>query len=272
MIFELHADEILSAEILKPDIRDRLLNDVDIGCAAVMPWINLWKSANLYRDDNSVWSNNKSWFCYKDDRKAKFYGQVFHGPRCPESFIKNKIDIDYLQVIHYQFVNLSMERSKQALYQIFERNNYPDKNIEHINKIYSCAFDERHIKLKLLKGKHVDPWINKGINLKEEYSNNLTNWRDEEVIKNFSKYGVNRYKDLNIWYIDWEDKRKKLLSEGENIAKIGVITDPRSINTKIAHKFLMKYNKYPFWRIGFIALLYSWTLRKIKYFLFSNKK
>ena len=44
IIFEMHADEIMSAEILKPEIRNRLIKDMKIGSALIMPWVNLWKN------------------------------------------------------------------------------------------------------------------------------------------------------------------------------------------------------------------------------------
>ncbi len=264
IIFEIHADEIISAEILKPEIRNRLINDMSVGSALMMPWVNLWKTPLEYRDDKSVWSNSQSWFAYRDDGKVKFEGVVFHGPRAPESFLKNKVTINYLQVMHYQFVNLGMERSKQALYQIFERNHYPNQNIEYINKKYAYAFDEREMKLSQLEVKHYAVWIEKGIVI-EEYPSDGYNWRDTEVLKNFRKYGLEFYKNLNIWYIDWEAKRQEALKLGitENIPKESII-DPRDISTRLAHQFLMKYQKYPFWRVDFYKLLVQKGIEKIK--------
>ena len=100
-----------------------------------------------------------------------------------------------------------MERSKQALYQIFERNHYPNQNIEYINKKYACAFDERDVKLSQLEKKHYQIWIDKGIKIDKEYPTDGYNWRDTEVLKNFNKNGLEIYENLNIWYIDWEAKR-----------------------------------------------------------------
>ncbi len=265
IIFELHADEIMSAEILNQNIKEKLINDMTVGSALIAPWINLWKNPLYFRNDKSMWSNSRCWFAYRDDRKVRFEKAVFHGPRAPESFLNNRVDIDYLQVMHYQFVNLSMERSKQALYQIFERNHYPNKNVEYINKTYACAFDERDVILKKLDEKHYKPWLEKNIKIDKEYPVDGYNWRDTEVLKNFFKYGVEKYKDLNIWYIDWEAKRQEALRLGvtENIPKEPII-DPRDTSTKLAHEFLMKYQKYPFWRVNFYRLLIEKGLERVK--------
>ena len=261
----------MSAEILKPNIRDRLLNDSIPGSAIMMPWVNLWKDPLYYRNDSSVWSGNRSWFAYRDDRKVRFEGATFHGPRVPECFHKNKIDINYLQVMHYQFTNLSMERSKQALYQIFERNNYPEKNVEYINKIYACAFDERDIKLSKLDGKHYLEWLEKGISIDKKYPTEGYNWRDTEVLKNFNKNGLKPYKDLNIWFIDWENKRQEALDLGVTCLLTEEIVDPRNLSTKIAHKYLMKYQRYPFWRLDFYKLLVEKMIERVNKKVFKCK-
>lgn len=272
LIFEIHADEILSAEILKPEIRNKLIEDMPVGSALMTPWVNMWKNPFYYRNDKSVWSNNKSWFAYRDDREVRFEGSVFHGPRSPESFTNKKVEIDYLQVMHYQFVNLAMERSKQALYQIFEKNHYPNKNTEYINKLYACAFDERNINLARIDEKHIRPWIEKGIAINQEFPKDGYNWRDTEILKNFRKYGLEKYKDLNIWYIDWEAKRREAmqLNINENIPN-EVISDPRDLSTRLAHKFLMKYQKYPFWRLNFFLLIFQKVIEKLRRKVYENK-
>ena len=245
LIFELHADEIMSALVLNQPVREKLI-DLPIGSSIFLPWINLWNKPFLFRQDKSVWSNNFGWFGFKDDRKSYFNGAAFHGSRVPENLHKNKTEID-LPVLHFQFLNLNMERSKQALYQIFERNHYPNKNIQQINKTYACAFDNRYINLIELDNFHYQAWLDYDIDLNKIYDNDDVNWRDYEVLKNFDLYGISRYKDLNIWYIDWELKREKIELENSNLTITNVL-DPRDLETKISHWYLMKYQKYPFWK------------------------
>ncbi len=257
LIFEIHADEIMSAEILRPEIKQRLLEAVQPRCAIMMPWTTLWKHPRLCRDDKSVWSRTRGWFGYYDDRAVNFAGPVFHGPRAPEKYLANRIDIDYLQVLHYQFVNLGYERSKQALYQIYERNHFPNENIEYINKKYAIAFDERQVRLVQLDPKHVQPWIDRDIAVDEQFLEAKLNWRDIEVLRNFERYGTAKYKDLNIWYLDWEKKRLEALGFNYEGLPSEPILDERSISTRAAHRWLMKTQLYPFWRWDFVKLLLS---------------
>jgi hypothetical protein len=161
-------------------------------------------------------------------------------------------------------MNLGMERSKQALYQIFERNHYPNKNIESINKAYACAFDNRNLKLNALDPKHYKPWLDLKIQIDQKYPDEIFNWRDLVVLKNFKENGINKYKNLNIWYIDWEKKRKIAIQDFPNeIYPENPINDPRSLSTKASHVFLMKYQIYPFWRLDFFKLIINKLIKKI---------
>ena len=255
LIFEIHADEIMSAEILRPDLRARLLESIKPRSAIMMPWTTLWRHPAAIRADKSIWSRTRSWFGYYDDRSANFEGPTFHGSRIPEKYLTNRLDVDFLQVLHYQFVNLGVERSKQALYQIYERNHFPEKNIEYINKAYAIAFDERAVRVQSLDRKHVDPWIARGIPLDEVYPEQVFNWRDVEVLKNFQRNGIDKYRDLNIWYIDWEQKRLQALEKGCAGIPAHPIIDERGLSAKLAHRWLMYTQCYPFWRLAFFKLL-----------------
>jgi len=264
LIFEMHADEIMSAEILNPKVKEKLLSKIRPQAAIMMPWTTLWRKPMEYRDDNSIWSRTKSWFGYWDDRTAKFEGAYFHGSRVPEKYLANRVDIDFLQVLHYQFVNIGYERSKQALYHVYERNHFPLENIERINKKYAIAFDERNIKVENIESKHITPWLNLGLQLDEEFPEQLFNWRDVEVLRNFKRFGIERYRDLNIWYINWEEKRLEAVKIGYKDIPESSIVDPRNLSTKMAHNWLMRTQLYPFWRIAFVKLLFIKLSERIK--------
>jgi uncharacterized C2H2 Zn-finger protein len=263
IIFELHADEVMSAEILKNENREKILEAGSPGNAIMMPWITMWDKPNLYRNDDSPWSNNSCWFGYCDDRMAKFDGPIFHGPRVPEVFLKNKIYIKHLSVLHYQFINKGNELSKQALYQVYERNHFPKKSVEHINKMYSIIFDNKNLKLDKIDSSHIAPWIDKGINLLDEYPSTLLNWRDREVLRNFKKNGAKYYENINIWYINWESKRLEAKAIGLNDIPGEEIYDRRDLSTKIAHWWVRKTQFYAFWRLDFFMLLLTKGPNKI---------
>lgn len=257
VIFELHADEIVSAKILNREIKTEIINKLSVGQCLELPWLTLWKDPLQYRSDKSVWGNNTCIFAFRDDRKSQFQSAAFHGHRAPETFVTHRIKMNNLPVLHYQFINIGADMSKQALYHIFERNHYPNKNVESINKLYAASFDERKLRCEKLKEEDYLPWIEIGLNIHQVYDDDTFNWRDEEVLKNFKKYGLDRYAKINIWNIDWEKKRQQALKIGiQNIPSFEIV-DPRSLSTRLAHRFFNKYQMYPFWTIDFLRLIIS---------------
>lgn len=264
IIFELHADEIVSAKVLRKEIKSEIIQKLAIGECLELPWLTLWKDPLQYRNDKSVWSNNSCIFAFRDDRTSMFRSANYHGHRAPDSYLINRVKISHVPVLHYQFINPGMDRSKQALYHIFERNQYPDKNIESINKLYAACFDERNVKCEKLHGEDYLPWINIGLKINKTFDDDTFNWRDAEVLKNFNIYGIERYDKTNIWYIDWEKKRQHALRMGlPNIPSFEIV-DPRSLSTRLAHKFLNKYQMYPFWTIDSLRLVISKGPNKLK--------
>lgn len=264
IVFELHADEIVSAKILQNDIKKELLQKMSIGTCLELPWLTLWKHPLQYRSDNSIWSNNTCVFAFRDDRTSDYQSAVFHGYRVPENYIENKIKLNHVPVLHYQFVNIGADMSKQALYQIFERNHYPAENIFKIYELYSNYFDERNMKCEELKEEDYAPWVRMGLNIHELRDDEDFCWRDVEVLKNFNIYGLDRYAKVLIWHINWEKKRQLAFKKGiQNIPSYEIV-DPRSLNTRITHKFVMKYQMLPFWEINFIRLIISKAANRVR--------
>jgi len=265
IIFELHADEIISARILKMEIRKEIIQKLSIGKCLELPWLTLWKDPLQYRSDRSVWSNNSCLFAFRDDRISKFQLPAFHGPRVPENYVNNRIKLNHIPVLHYQFVNRGIDKSKQALYQIFERNRYPDRNFYYSYKLYAHYFDERKLKCKTLNEEDYIPWLNIGLTINKTYDDDdIFSWRDEEVLKNFNEFGLDRYAKTLIWHIDWEKKRQQALALGlQNIPSFEIV-DPRSLSTRLAHKFLMKYQMYPFWEMDYFRLIISKAANRVK--------
>ncbi len=42
-------------------------------------------------------------------------------------------------------------------------------------------------------------------------------WYDLECLKKFKEYGVNKFKWLDIWDIDWEEKRQTAIEKGHKL-------------------------------------------------------
>ena len=89
------------------------------------------------------------------------------------------------------------------------------------------------------------------------------NWRDKEVLRNFKKNGADYYKNINIWYINWESKRQEAINLGISDIPERVITDDRSLSAKLAQLWVTKTQSYAFWRFDFLKLVMKKGPRKI---------
>ena len=103
-----------------------------------------------------------------------------------------------------------------------------------------------------------------GIPLDEVYPEQVFNWRDVEVLRNFQRNGLDTYRELNVWYIDWEQKRLEALAKGCEGIPAHPIVDARGLSTQLAHKWLMSTQCYPFWRCDFFKLLLTKGLERIR--------
>lgn len=61
-------------------------------------------------------------------------------------------------------------------------------------------------------------------------------WYDLEVFNYFDRYGVKKFRKLNIWDIDWQRKAKLLGRTGE-------YSDPRSRYEKLIHDFIVSHRE-----------------------------
>lgn len=247
LIFNLDADEIPSAAILKPEIRQKFVA-LPVGASAILPWIQLWRSPVRYRNDNSVWSNSKKQFVFRDDRisgyETKNYA-IDHAPKVPTKTIDNAIFIDDAPILHYQFVVFERMLAKQRWYRLIEKLTLP-KADEAINATYIITRDERDIQLDSVSESWLAGWLELGLDMTTFPPQDLY-WYDREVLAFFAEYGTQKFNKLDIWDVDWEAKRKLALAQGHTNVPQQVIRDPRSLDVKRYHQHLAKYYQIPGW-------------------------
>jgi glycosyltransferase involved in cell wall biosynthesis len=61
-------------------------------------------------------------------------------------------------------------------------------------------------------------------------------WYDEEVLNYFDKFGVNRFRKLNIWHVDWN-------RVADQLGRVGKYGDPRSWVEVWVHRFIEKHRE-----------------------------
>jgi len=249
LVLALDADEILTATILNPCTLTSLIDQMKPGMSAMFQWITLWRHPFRYRDDQSVWSNNWKHFAYWDNRRLRFEGHQIHLPRAPESTLTHAVRFKGIKVLHYQFVTWQRMLSKQRYYRVLERVMSPAKTLDAINQTYVITRDERGMVLKQVPDEWVRPWQDMGVDL-EHFAEEELYWYDIEVLRFFAQHGVKSFADLDIWDVDWEQKRQLALAQGYDGLPVKPIRDPRNPEQRLYHAYLHRYIDTPWWRLN----------------------
>ena len=213
VIFALDADEIISGDSITEQTLEQLISQMKPGSSAELPWIQLWKSPVAYRHDASVWSNSYKHFVYFDDRQMSFTTTGIHLPRVPESSLAHSSRNEGIKVLHYQFVVWSRMLAKQRFYRVLEKIVDPHKSSFRINARYRVTTNERNMRLLPVPDQWLAPYRGQGIDLEHFTEVNLYPY-EVEVLRAFGKFGTAPFRWLDIWDIDWDQKKQIALQEG----------------------------------------------------------
>lgn len=243
VIFSFDADEIPTSFFLKEEFWN-LIDKLEKGTSISMSWINLWGSSNIYRDDKSVWSNSIKYFGFVDDDKMEY--EIFdfvndHSSRIPQKSMEKQCNLESPKVLHYQFTNWNRMISKQARNRIHDILQMKPTiyNFLKINYKYYFSRNENNIILKKMPKEWIEEYLNAGIDF--DFTSEKLTWFDIEILSKLDKYGEDHFSLLDIWHIDWENKRKLALGEGvKNISNIEII-DPRNWFIKLYHNYFQNF-------------------------------
>ncbi len=158
----------------------------------------------------------------------------------------NTIRTDLIKVLHYQWVLFERKRSKEAWYRIIEVMA-SGKGMEEINYYYRVSRDERKVRLSPVDPEWVAGWQELGIDL-EHIEDGPLYWYDVEVLRYFAEKGTAYFAPLDLWDVDWEQKRLLALNQGYEGIPADPIRDPRTWEQKLSHAYLTRVQRNPFWR------------------------
>jgi len=213
LLISLDADEIFTSNILDKDIMESW-KALPKGTSISLVWNQLWRSIHLYRNDDSVWTNNRKYFVYIDDKSRAFdnvnvindhTGRFPFDPR--KIYVENRVS-----VLHFQFVCYERMLSKQNYYMVSEKV-FGDETDKCINEKYKIAKDEENISFQRVDKKFYSGWEELGMSFDIRINEYLF-WYDLEVLSMMKKYGCRFFKNLNIWDIDWKLKKQMALAKG----------------------------------------------------------
>ncbi len=235
-IMSVDSDEFVTADILEPHFWETV-SACAPGTSFELQWVQLWRSAGQYRNDDSVWSNSWKQFAFIDDRVSGYlytYGLNDHNPRVPGAMLAHTHRLVMPKILHYQFVNWDRMLSKQRFYRVQDYLQKKDNFFSalSVNNMYSVSKHEKNLVVTPTPPEWTEPYRRLGINI-AGITDEPPYWYDAVVLDWFRQYGPGRFTRLDIWDVDWEGLRQLSLRQGNNSVPRQVIKDPRTIGEKV---------------------------------------
>lgn len=195
------SDEMFTSNLTENNSLRNYILGLTPGNTVSLTWIQLWRSTDWYRFDNSVWTNNYKDFIFCDDGICSYQSEFIHSKRTPNNLQGSNITLsgyDY-GVMHFQFVNWENLLIKQAWYRCLERIRNPDKSVALLNQVYGQSKDERNLHCSASP----EQWFTKYPFFDKSIFNKPEEWRKEQILSWFKQYGTTPFAGLDIWDIDW---------------------------------------------------------------------
>lgn len=198
------ADEMLTSNFLKNNKLRTKVAQLQPGDTLALCWIQLWRSVNYYRFDDSVWTWNYKTIIFADSPHAVYRSGFIHTAPIPYGLQGKKLQFKGYEcgLLHFQFVNWRNLLIKQAWYRCLERIRYVHKPIQEINARYAASKDERNIGRKPSNPAWFENYDFFDVSIFEKPEL----WREAQIMEWFEKYGIHYFQGLDIWDINWRSK------------------------------------------------------------------
>ena len=180
---------------------------------------------------------------FKDDG-TEYIGTMKHEPTIPIT-TGEIVHLKEIKLLHYILIEPQRMFSKHRWNKCLEIAElgkrpwpmcimYQDREIKH--------YDAPIVPMRV-EWVHGYEWLEEFRAVKND--SDKCYWYDEQVLDYFDKYGINKFRKLNIWDVDW-NKRAQLLGRAGNY------NDPRSMFEIWMHKFIEKHREELKMRQGFM--------------------
>lgn len=191
------ADELFTATCMHNDMLRKRLLELEPGDTLFMHWIRLWKNVHHFKARNIELKHIA--FC--DNGTATYPPRYLHSYRTPAELNGRQVDLgNYVThgLLHFQAVNWRNMLLRQAWYQCLDRIRKPYIDPQKIVKFYKNSVNESDLALALCP----QEWFTYDFFDENVYYQPDT-WREQQVEMWMREYGVEYFKDLDIWNIDW---------------------------------------------------------------------
>jgi hypothetical protein len=245
ILFALDADEVLTANWMTSQEWHRVL------AAPPGTVINL-RRINLLPGLRSCWiPPDEIPIGYVDDGRDH-YGSAIHSARVPRGPDAPRLGLDGISLLHYQYTDWERMLSKQRWYQCWERVHLPQKRAVGLYRQYHhmAAIPKEQLR-------DVDAaWFR----AYEEAAIDMTSvsvqrplWWDSEVLGFLAERGVDEFRRLDIWDVDWAEVARATGRSDPSTT----IRDPRTVIERHIHRWLRRTQRdcsHPAVRIAQLGL------------------
>lgn len=241
VIVMLDADEVLSAEVLSDPEWDEALRQPP-GTPLVFGRLDLGPRPGTYLYDCEADRGDVFRLGLVDDGAGVADTLVVHGERLPAGNGR-PFRLRRVRMLHYQFCDPARTTSKHRWYRCFERVRFPEKSLVAIHRTYDWM--ERYP----LRERRVDPgcyagYTERGIDM-HAIRIEGTYWWDWEVLRLFAVHGLECFRGLDVWDVDWEELRRAGLARGEPGLPEREIVRPGSPRHELLGRLLKATARHP---------------------------
>jgi glycosyltransferase involved in cell wall biosynthesis len=228
LLIALDADEALSANFYKSDEWCFMLNSTP-GTSFV------FERVNILPDMENCWIESKKYNAVIDDGYEDSYS-IIHGRPLPIRNIRKAKTLNEIKILHYQYTNWKKMKDKQRWYQVWHSLDKTAPSPIDMYRLYHPAEKVRPVEIVSLRKEWLQHYKDKKIDM--ESTSNASPTREREILEYFEKYGVDRFRKLDVWDVDWEKIAKNIGFKHQK-----PLRDPRNFFEKIIHYWLASSQK-----------------------------
>ena len=228
LLLTLDADEALTANFATSPEWQTVLN-APIGTVIRFKWVNFLEDLETY------WTSPYDYAWGFMDDGSNHVGDTIHSPRIPVPTKAPVIVLRDVKVIHYQFADWERQDSKTRWYQCWERLNHPKRGAIEVYRQYHRA----HI----VSSDQIHPIPDAWVRGYREVKIDMTSmhrptrpWWDREVVDLIDKHGADRFRQQDIWWVDWG----AVYQEYYDHPPVHAFKDPRNRFERFIHRWLYK--------------------------------
>jgi len=198
--FMIDADEVVTGNQIKP-IREAM-RALEPGQGLELPWLAMWESLDLYRQDDSVWSDNYLVFGFADREgvayRAQADGYDVHGqvPRgLDRPFIRPLEAPSEGGVMHLQFANRRRLLAKHVWYKMHDTVRFPGRETpEQLNEQYGHMIDASGLATREVENSWWRPY--RGLRARIRFDDRP--WHEDEVLRFWHEHGPEVFEGLEL--------------------------------------------------------------------------